>query len=80
MAWSGVGAGVQPSDEVTDFPGEEVVPGASNNASVDAARDNAAIGVGEFRQICGVDAMPGLIPKWRATTDDDEHYVYAVAL
>jgi hypothetical protein len=25
-------------------------------------------------------ACPALFPKWRAATDDDEHYVYAMAL
>lgn len=24
--------------------------------------------------------MPTVVPKWRATPDDDEHYTYAVAL
>jgi hypothetical protein len=30
----------------------------------------------------GLRLLPGLrtILKWRATTDDDEHYVYAIAL
>ena len=28
----------------------------------------------------GVNAVPTQGLKWRATTDDDEHYVYAIAL
>ncbi len=28
----------------------------------------------------GVNAVPTLVPKWRATPDSDDHYVYAIAL
>jgi hypothetical protein len=28
----------------------------------------------------GVNSVPTQGLKWRATTDDDEHYVYAIAL